>query len=508
MYQCVLLYSERANPSLIDRVRRIVRSCEYETVDWAHTTGSGTVILREIWESIRGAHRVVAVLNEDEGDGRRPINLNVLYETGYSHALKLNKTVLVCDRIGELPFDLRGIRHVRWSHDEGDDDDRFEREISSSLAIQPEDRIARENREVRAALNGLGPGDVRRQVEARFLLASKAAGALVRNGALREDVEDSVSALEDLASYLREFVDVFATLRVTDRRDPAWRAHRKRLAHQAANSAWRALPRGDRWTPARFRQLPEVLERERDELRVIRSAGSSLSGDARRRRSLAYALGLSLAAAVLVFGAGRVFDLVRDGLPVAQAVDALPNATPAETSSVSGALNKEILFAFLTWLFVVASMPWSADAARTRWKERWIRIGLALAGTAVFAFLRAPVFDTSGVARVARIFVVLLAAHVAIRHAFAARPAVGRDGWRGAFRVAAPWAVGIFVIDAAGYAIEDRIWTWFSDLGIHAVAALDRLEVLVRHIVFLGLVLLAVARGALGPHVRFDEARP
>ncbi len=46
MYQCVLLYSERANRGLIDRVRRIVESCEYETVDWAHTTGNGTIILR------------------------------------------------------------------------------------------------------------------------------------------------------------------------------------------------------------------------------------------------------------------------------------------------------------------------------------------------------------------------------------------------------------------------------------------------------------------------------
>jgi hypothetical protein len=89
-------------------VKKIVGEVGFKCVR-ADELSEPTKITDDIWSSIQRARFVIADITG--------LNANVFYEVGLSHALN-KPVILLVQESNEVPFDLKGIRYVRYSRTE------------------------------------------------------------------------------------------------------------------------------------------------------------------------------------------------------------------------------------------------------------------------------------------------------------------------------------------------------------------------------------------------------
>jgi len=92
-------YDERYQLGIKEPLEKMGLICE--RVDETLYVGD---ILNQIVKNIKEADLIIADMTGS--------NRNVLYEVGYAHALKKEKTILITEAIEYTPSDLRGINHI------------------------------------------------------------------------------------------------------------------------------------------------------------------------------------------------------------------------------------------------------------------------------------------------------------------------------------------------------------------------------------------------------------
>lgn len=83
------------------------------------------VIIRDIWNDIKKAKVILAVLTEK--------NPNVLYELGLAHAIA-KPAIIVSENIEDIPFDLRGLRAVKYDKNEPDWGGKLQKQIVEAIS--------------------------------------------------------------------------------------------------------------------------------------------------------------------------------------------------------------------------------------------------------------------------------------------------------------------------------------------------------------------------------------
>lgn len=99
--------------------------CRCERVDDLEHNGP---ILSKIYQEIKSAHLIIADVT-----GRNP---NVFYEVGFAHALH-KETILITQRVEDIPFDLRGHNHIIYEGKIGSLRQSLHKRIDSFLHDNP-----------------------------------------------------------------------------------------------------------------------------------------------------------------------------------------------------------------------------------------------------------------------------------------------------------------------------------------------------------------------------------
>lgn len=122
--QAVLFYPSGCDERLLECVRTLLGQRHYVIRDWqqAFTAAQLKPIMNQVWDSVRNADLIIAVLNNPN----LPVNANVLYEFGFSQGhCDLRKAcrvlTILCgvagakDGLPELPFDIQHMLHLVWT---------------------------------------------------------------------------------------------------------------------------------------------------------------------------------------------------------------------------------------------------------------------------------------------------------------------------------------------------------------------------------------------------------
>lgn len=97
-------FSERLKPVYEDHIKKVVVSLGLEC-QRADDIFLNREIIEDIWESINQARILIADLT-----GKNP---NVFYEVGVAHTVG-KSVILITQRIEDVPFDLRHLRHIQY----------------------------------------------------------------------------------------------------------------------------------------------------------------------------------------------------------------------------------------------------------------------------------------------------------------------------------------------------------------------------------------------------------
>lgn len=87
-------------------INSVARECGLECLR-ADEIRKSSQIIRDIWEKINESRFVIADLSG--------CNPNVFYELGLAHAIQKTVILLVQDTEKDVPFDISGIRHIRYA---------------------------------------------------------------------------------------------------------------------------------------------------------------------------------------------------------------------------------------------------------------------------------------------------------------------------------------------------------------------------------------------------------
>lgn len=100
----VMQFSEQYNELYSEVIKRICSEMNLEAVRADETYGPG-LIIAEIEKQIQESKIIIAEIS--------PVNANVYYEVGYSHALK-KPTILIAEKSTLLPFDVSPFRTLLY----------------------------------------------------------------------------------------------------------------------------------------------------------------------------------------------------------------------------------------------------------------------------------------------------------------------------------------------------------------------------------------------------------
>jgi len=99
-------FNQKLKPVYEDHIKKVVVSLGLECKR-ADDIFLNTAIIEDIWESINRARFLIADLTDK--------NPNVFYEVGIAHTVG-KSVILLTQRIKDVPFDLRHLRHIEYKY--------------------------------------------------------------------------------------------------------------------------------------------------------------------------------------------------------------------------------------------------------------------------------------------------------------------------------------------------------------------------------------------------------
>lgn len=247
-----MFYSARADRRIVNGVRRILEDQSFRILDWDRgLEGTREPIIQRIWDAVDKSHRIVAILQNEDGSP----SPNVLYEVGYAHGRRPDRVVTVAleDQVANLPFDLRSLQHVVWEND----DQRFRERLVPAVSLAPRDEFDLLLRRVRSDFASLA-----KSVRGKVLLRNALDVFRRAEGYLdREDARQVVAGVSRYAGFFRSVVDRINRL-TTD-------MNAERITLELAKVGARAYADVHARLVRSLKDLPDFLEAE-DSIRKAR----------------------------------------------------------------------------------------------------------------------------------------------------------------------------------------------------------------------------------------------